>query len=275
VKIGLMDKNLSTIERRKIKELLLRKSENIGDDLEQMWYLMDLVWIDYGCDNKCLNWDKISNFYSDPVWLLNGLFIEQHSISMGHRHAISDWIVNNKFVNVVDYGGGFGTLARLVAKKKSNIKMDIYEPHPSEFGLKRAGEYKNIKIIEKLNLNYDCLMSTDVLEHVPDPLKDLSKMIRSVKMGGHLIIANAFYPMIECHLPQNFHFRYTFNLFARIMGLEVVGPLNGSHATIFKKVNNQKISWKKLRFYESLSIVIYPFFRVLRWPARLIQKLNF
>jgi len=37
---------------------------------------MDLVWDDYGCDNKNLNWENIGKFYSHPVWLLNGLFIE-------------------------------------------------------------------------------------------------------------------------------------------------------------------------------------------------------
>lgn len=85
---------------------------------------MDLVWEDLGCDNKHLNWEKISKFYSHPVWLLNGLFIEQHTVSMKHRHAISDWIIAKNFKKILDYGGGFGTLARLIAQK--NSIEDIY-----------------------------------------------------------------------------------------------------------------------------------------------------
>jgi len=34
---------------------------------------MDLIWDDYECDNKKLDWEKIGKFYSHPVWLLNGL----------------------------------------------------------------------------------------------------------------------------------------------------------------------------------------------------------
>lgn len=232
--ITLPEKNLTKIEKEEIEKLLKREKQGL-DDLEQIWYLMDLIWDDYECDNKNLNWENIGKFYSHPVWLLNGFFIEQHDVSMGHRHAISDWIVQNGFENVVDYGGGFGTLARLIAEKDKNIKMNIYEPHPSEFGLKRVGEFENINIIGKLESNYDCLMSTDVLEHVPDPLKDFAEMIKSIKINGYLVIANCFQPVIKCHLPQDFHFRYSFNMFAKMMGLQVIGILEGSHATIFKK----------------------------------------
>ena len=270
--IDLTDKNLTQAEKEEIEKLLKREKEGL-DDLEQMWYLMDLIWNDYGCDNKNLNWDKIGKFYSHPVWLLNGLFIEQHDVSMGHRHAISDWIVQNNFKNVVDYGGGFGTLARLVAQKEKNIKMNIYEPHPSEFGLKRVAEFENINIIGKLESNYDCLMSTDVLEHVPDPLKDFSEMIKSVKINGYLVIANCFYPVIKCHLPQDFHFRYSFNIFAKMMGLEIVGILEGSHATIYKKVEEVEPNWNKIRFYEKLSKVAFPVIEILRPILRPIKRI--
>ena len=224
MKINLTDKNLTSIEKQEIEKLLKREKEGLND-LEQMWYLMDLIWDDFKCDNINLDWEKIGKFYSHPVWLLNGLFIEQHDVSMGHRHSISDWMVNKNLKNVVDYGGGFGTLARLIAQKDDNISMSIYEPHPSDFGLKRAEEFSNIEIIDTLDKKYNCLVSTDVLEHIPDPLKDFSNMIESVDIGGYLVIANCFSPVIKCHLPQNFHLRYSFNYFAKIMGLEVVGIL--------------------------------------------------
>ena len=273
MEITLQDENLTEIEKTEIEKLLLREDENIKTDLEQMWYLMDLIWDDFGCDNKNLNWDSIGKFYSHPVWLLNGLFIEQHEVSMGHRHAISDWIIKNNFKNVVDYGGGFGTLARMVAEKDQNINMNIYEPHPSEFGLKRAAEFQNINIIGELESNYDCLMSTDVLEHVPDPLNDFANMIKSVKLNGCLVIANAFYPMIKCHLPQDFHFRYTFDLFAKMMGLEVVGILEGSHATIFRKMDEQKPNWNKIRFYEKLSKVAFPVIEISKPILRPVKRI--
>lgn len=135
--INLSDDNLSQYEIIEINNLLTRQKAGLSD-LEQMWYLMDLIWDDMGCDNEQLNWETIGKFYSHPVWLLNGLFIEQHELSMQHRNSISDWVANNKFQNVVDYGGGFGTLARLIAKKDSAMNVNIYEPHPSDFGVKSA-----------------------------------------------------------------------------------------------------------------------------------------
>ena len=273
MEINLTDKNLLKIEKQEILKLLAREDEKIETDLEQMWYLIDLVWDDFECDNKNLNWNKIGNFYSHPVWLLNGLFIEQHEVSMGRRYAISDWIVKNNFKNIVDYGGGFGTLARMVAKKDQNINMNIYEPHPSRFGLKRAAEFHNINIIGKLESNYDCLLSTDVLEHVSDPLNDFANMIKSVKVNGYLVIANAFYPMIKCHLPQDFHFRYTFNQFAKMMGLQVVGVLEGSHATIFRKVDEITPNWKKIRFYEKVSKTIFPVIEISKPILRPMKRI--
>jgi len=120
------------------------------NDLEQMWYLLDIVWDNFGCNNISLNWDQIGKFYSHPVWPLNGLFIENHRASMDQRHAISDWIVNSKFDNIVEFEGGFGTLVSLIAQK-NDLKIDVYELHPSAFGLKRLKEYNNISFIKNLN----------------------------------------------------------------------------------------------------------------------------
>jgi len=275
MKIDLTNKNIQKTEKQEIEILLKREDKSISSDLEQMWHLMDLVWDDCECNNKKLNWDKIGQFYSHPVWLLNGLFIEQDDVSMGHREAISDWIVKHDFNNVVDYGGGFGTLARLIAEKDSQINIDIYEPHPSEFGLKRASQFESINMVDTLDSSYDVLLSTDVLEHVPDPLQDFSGMIDSVKEGGYLIIANCFYPVIKCHLPQDFHFRYTFNLFARLMGLEVRGVLKGSHATIFKKSKSKKVNWTVIRMVEFISKVSFPIIELLVPVLRPIKRLFF
>jgi 2-polyprenyl-6-hydroxyphenyl methylase/3-demethylubiquinone-9 3-methyltransferase len=274
MKIDLTDKNLTLLEKEEIEKLLKRKKENL-DDLEQMWYLMDLIWDDFHCDNKNLEWDKIGQFYSHPVWLLNGLFIEQHEVSMGHRHAISDWVVKNNFKKIVDYGGGFGTLARLIAQKAPTINIYIYEPHPSEYGLKRIKEYQNITLIKELGSEYDCLISTDVLEHVPNPLENFKQMIDSVKIGGYLIIANNFYPVIKCHLPQTFHLRYSFNIIAKIMGLEVVGILEGSHATIFRKVKAIQSNWTKIRFYEQISKISFPVIKMLKPILRPVKRIIF
>ncbi len=81
--------------------------------------------------------------------------------------------------------------------------------------------------------------------------------------------------MIKCHLPQDFHFRYTFNQFAKMMGLEVVGILEGSHATIFKKVEIMEPDWIKIRLYEKLSKIAFPVIEVLKPALRPAKRLFF
>ena len=273
MEIDISDVSLTDTEKMGVVGLLSRQNFGIQDDLTQMWYLMDLIWDEFGCDNGNLDWESINRFYSHPVWLLNGLYIEQDEVSMGHRNAISDWVIASGFTNIVDYGGGFGTLARLVANQNSRAVVDIYEPHPSEFGLRRAEEYSNIHLVDVLKGEYECLLSTDVLEHVDDPLKDFSLMIDRVQMGGYLVVANCFQPVIKCHLPQNFHFRFTFNILSRLMGLEVKGVLEGSHATTFQKTNARRVHWKVLRAIEFASKISFPLINAVLPILRPIKRL--
>jgi len=131
--------------------------------------------------------DKLSKFYSYPVWILNGLFIEQDKISMEHKNAVCNFIKKWNLKNIVDYGAGAGTLAILLAKQNQNFRIDIYEPFPSEFLLKRVSTFKNIKIVKELGSEYDCLCAIDVLEHIPRKnVITLLKLIRnSLKEGGN------------------------------------------------------------------------------------------
>jgi len=64
---------------------------NVGSDLSlgQMWSIMDQVWELCGCDNLNPNPELLDLFYNNPVWLLNGMFIEQDDESMAHRQAIT------------------------------------------------------------------------------------------------------------------------------------------------------------------------------------------
>lgn len=236
---------------------LLAEPQGSRTDLEQIWFLMDKVWDEYGCDNRNPDWGKINSFYSHPVWILNGLFIEQHDLSLQHREAISDWIAKNDFESVLDFGGGFGTLARMIARKARKCSVDIYEPHPSRVAIQLSVGLSNLNFVSTLK-KYDCLVSTDVLEHVQDPLATLFQMSCSVKTGGCLIIANNFYPVVKCHLPQTFHLKYTFKFFAKKFGLRNYGSLHGSHAKIFKKEKEGIKNLSRIRTFENISQKFFP-----------------
>ena len=71
-------------------ERLLAFSKHSPMEVTDLWKMMDIVWDEMGCDNSNLEPDKIAEYYSYPIWTLNGLFIEQDDVSMGHREAIAN-----------------------------------------------------------------------------------------------------------------------------------------------------------------------------------------
>ena len=171
--------------------------------LQQLWQLMDEPWIDLGCDPSCFD-NRIISYYKHPVWLLNGLFIEQDPQSLSHRHTFTEWVVANRPTRVADYGGGFGGLARLIGEALPDTCVEIVEPHPHPAAIALADTTPNVRYVTELVGSYDLLIATDVFEHVPDPIGLVSSTSAHLRPGGFYLIANCFSPVIKCHLPQLF-----------------------------------------------------------------------
>ncbi|MBD2124681.1 bifunctional 2-polyprenyl-6-hydroxyphenol methylase/3-demethylubiquinol 3-O-methyltransferase UbiG [Trichocoleus sp. FACHB-262] len=278
MKLDLLKLEISEKDYQEIERLLLI-SEHNPPELEDVWRIMDVVWDELDCDSNKINLPEITEFYKHPVWLLNGLFIESHKLSIQHRSAIADWISGNTaIISILDYGGGFGTLTRFISEKNKNLHIDIYEPFPHQYALRQIEAYPNINFVSSIKNQYDCLVSTDVLEHVPDPLKLLSEMIESVKPNGYLIIGNCFYPVIKCHLPRTFHLRYSFNYFTNLMGLEIIESCEGSHALVYQKLEDKTLDWFMIRLTELLSKLLFPilqnpfFLQIARFFKKTIDK---
>lgn len=126
--------------------------------------------------------------------------------------------------------------ARLLADALPQAEISICAPYPPRHGIENCKPFANICFIPKLaSQSFDVLVSTDVLEHVPDPIAQLGAMVDAVRPSGHLLIANCFFPVIACHLPCTFHLRYSYDDLCLALGLEVLGPCKGSHATIYSR----------------------------------------
>lgn len=262
---------LSEKDEGEIKRLIEAKNPH-HNDLEQMWFIMDMVWDEINCNNKEINQSMLEKFYSHPVWILNGLFIEQHELSMKHRYAISQWIVNKQLKSVIDYGGGFGTIAKLINKNAPNIKVDIFEPHPSDFSINRFHGIDNVHFISEIYEQYDCLIATDVLEHVQNPIELFYRMINCVKPNGYLLIQNNFFPVIKCHMPNTFHLRYSFDIIAKKMGLQNCGLLEWSCATIYKKGDCELSINKKIFCIELGSKLLFPLIKTVHHSLSWLKK---
>lgn len=273
IKIDLDKIELESDDKVVLQALLDSQDPDIHDDVEQMWYLLNKVWDEMGCDNKNIDWSKLGLYYAHPVWVLNGLFTQYDKLSLSIRESIASYIASKNFQKICDYGGGFGTLAGEIARVCPNVEIDIYEPFPSVYGKKYIQNFHNVRFVDVLDKEkYDCLVSTDVLEHVDDPMQTFAEMLESLQINGEALIGNCFYPVIECHLPKNFHFRYTFDCLSRAFGLKKLGRIQGAeYVQIFLK-NKNKYSKKLIRGGAIISKIIYPLILSLE-PLRPLARI--
>jgi hypothetical protein len=187
--------------------------------LEQMWALLDEPWVEYGCDPEQMD-GRVTAFYRHPVWMLNGLFIEQHAQSLENRRVFADWVMRQHPARVADFGGGFGGLARFIGEVLPDTQVEVVEPHPHPAAIALAASTPNVRFVPELSGEYDLLIATDVFEHVPDPIGLAAETAEHLCIGGQYLIANCFQPVIKCHLPQLFYFQTAWDFAMQAMGLE-------------------------------------------------------
>ena len=187
-------------------------------DLGGIWALMDEAWEECGCDQRVMD-DRSTRFYHHPVWLLNGLFIEQHEASLANRRAFTEWVAGKAPMRVADFGGGYGTLARMIGRACPEAQVEIAEPNPHPAAVALAAETPNVRYVPGLSGSYDVILATDVFEHVLDPLALVEQTAAYLRAGGSYIMANGFTIELKCHLPATYHFRWSWDAAMRAMNL--------------------------------------------------------
>ncbi len=187
--------------------------------LEDMLTLIDDAWKECKCDNRILD-DRISQFYHHPVWLLNGLFIEQHDESLRNRNEFANFVATLKPKRVADFGGGHGTLSRMIGVLCPDTEVHVVEPYPHRISVLLAERTSNVRYVRALEGEYDVIVATDVFEHVSDPLKLVEETTKHLRLGGDYLIANCFLPVLLCHLRSTFHFRWSWDIALTAMNLE-------------------------------------------------------
>ncbi len=235
--------------------------------LEQLWLLMDDAWDSFGCDHERMD-ERVTAFYAHPVWLLNWLFIEQHDLSLDNRRAFTAWAARQAPLRVADYGGGGGSLARMIGAACPEAMVEVIEPHPHPAAIARAKQTANVRYRPELTGEYDILIATDVFEHVPDPLALVAKTARNLRLGGHYLIANCFWPVIRCHLPQTFHFRHSWDAALAAAGL--CPDEHVCYGRVF--IRSPNLDLDEARKFEQHSRRLFPLIECL--PGRVRRRAN-
>jgi 2-polyprenyl-6-hydroxyphenyl methylase/3-demethylubiquinone-9 3-methyltransferase len=239
--------------------------------VEEIWHEMDKVWDALGLSSTAHpNSRQLAAFYSHPVWILNGFFSASDPQSCAHRDAIAKAALELCVRSIADFGGGMGELAIRMARSNPDYEISIVEPYPSDIGRHRVSQFSNISYVHTFNESYDLTIAQDVLEHVDDPVGLAAQLSNATKIGGYLIFANCFYPVIKCHLPSTFHLRDTFSWVVKGAGLEFIGNVAGAeHASIFKKARKVDVlSLRGCEYYSKLLSFVKNHTRSLKKQAK-------
>ena len=224
--------------------------------LKQLCQQMDEPGHALGCDPSHLD-EWVSAYYNNPVWLLNGLFIDQDPESLAHGQAITLWAAANRPTRVADYGGGYGGLARLLGAALPEGQVEVVEPHPHPAAIALSANTPNVRYIPELTGSYDLLIATDVFEHVPDPIGLVASSAAHLRIVGVYLMANFFAPVMACHLPQLFQLSIGWDQVMRAMGLqplekvkygrvyERTGPLNEEAVFHLEALSRRVYPWVK------------------------------
>ena len=226
--------------------------------LVELWRLMDEQWQVHQCDPNLMD-ERVIAFYRHPVWLLNGLFIEQDPESLSHRRAFADWVFSQMPARVADFGGGYGGLARLIGAECPAAQVDVVEPHPHAAAIALAATSSNVSYRPTLKGPYDIVIATDVFEHVPDPIGLAAETAAELRVGGYYLMANCFQPVIQCHLPQLFHLQIGWDAAMEAMGLQPL--VHVQYGRVYRRSGDLDVS--SARKMEALARNVFPVVRRL------------
>lgn len=249
-------KLLSNTEKDFIEQSLKRFNGSLA--LEDLWGLMDEVWLKIGCDPLVMD-ERITEFYRHPVWVLNGIFVENDPESVSNREKFAKEVAMLRPHRIADFGGGFGSLARLIGQRLPAAEVEVIEPHPHKAAASLATRSGNVRFVDELTGEYDVIIATDVFEHVPDPIGLCAEVAGKIRKGGKFLIANAFEPMILCHLPQLFHWYFAWDLAMKEMGLSPGKRV--AYGRFYERIGDLSVAGP--RELEKIAERIQPFVKVL------------
>lgn len=156
--------------------------------------------------------EEVTNFYISTDAYIYELMAANHLIQTLYSfYVLKEKMKELNIQTILDYGAGAGTLCILFKKLGYNV---IYADLPGKLFdfakyrfKKRNLDIKMINLKEQSieGLKKDCILSTEVLEHVVYPKKLINLFERNLKTGEILIVSESFKYTedFSSHLKQN------------------------------------------------------------------------
>ncbi len=238
--------------------------------LQQIWRILDLAWNELSetTPNKSDTSKFLHEYYQHPVWLINAAFCESDQATINDRLAAVRLIAHVQPRKILDFGGGIGTVSRLCATTlpQEAELIDLVDITEFRHTIKQyLSDFPNIRILEKPDSPYDAVISTEVLEHLIDPIGAVVEINRLLRVGGAFAASWSFAPVIKCHLPQNFHLRRLMPWIIRSLGFGFYG-FERRGSTVYGFVKHSEVTpamLKQARFLELISRLPIPSDRLL------------
>ncbi len=198
-----------------------------GISLQRLWQILDRAWDELleKSQNKTDKAKFLHEYYQHPVWLINAAFSESNPETINDRMAAIRLIAHIKPSKILDFGGGIGTVSRLCSINIPQAeKIDLVDITEFRHTItQHLSDFSNIRVLEKADPPYDAVISTEVLEHLIDPIEAVVEINRLLRVGGAFAASWSFVPVIKCHLPQNFHLQKLMPWIIRSLGFSFYG----------------------------------------------------
>ena len=195
-KLNYLRKFSKLLTKKKIScPLCKNKKSKIFLKISKKYYLSECS----KCNVKFPNVDFLNNNnYSKIIYEKYSHLNHRKNIDKTEKYRIKmmkdkyDFCISRNFknvkkINILDYGCGSGLFLEYLKKKNINaIGLEIDEVSAEKLTNKKIKFYNDINKIKSNSL--DLCVLFDVLEHLTDPIRDLSNIRKKLKKNGKIVI---------------------------------------------------------------------------------------
>ncbi|MEN6461516.1 MAG: methyltransferase domain-containing protein [Syntrophomonas sp.] len=157
-----------------------------------------------------------------------------------HIYKNSKSFIDRKKISILDFGGGDGAIAvelakKLIANKCEHVKITLvdYNSQIKNINDSRINIKHHSKLNEINNQQYDIIIASAIIEHLPQPINELTSLLKLIRKGG------VFY----ARTPYIFPILTLFNTFRLNLDFTYPGHLHDLGPLFWNNIiNNLKLS---------------------------------